>query len=433
MNASKSPTLPAIMLYLFFTLFLASCNYQSAPQAEENLAAQFSETGAVIPGILTARAKFGSSVAISGNTIVVGVPGDNGNTGSVYLMGPWFGGFAPFAKLIPSDGLSGDLFGSTVAVSGDTIMVGVPGKAGVFGKATGAVYIFGLNQPGFIRREIKKLVPSDNRPKGAFGSSLAMSGDFVAVGAPGVDQAYVFGRNQFGMNNWGQVRIIASGVSSGQHFGNSVAMSSDTLMVGAPNANVDINNDGIKELGVGAVHVFQKDQGGTDRWGEVKRLAAGDLAEFDGFGFSLAMHGDTLVVGTPFKASYRGAAYLFEHNQNGASSWGESKKLLASDGTNTELFGISVSTNGDDVIVGAPYEDHDTNGDGINELDVGAAYLFSRNADTWREVKKLIVADGAAHDRYGFAVAISDLRLAVGAPLDDKVATDSGNLYVEVR
>ncbi len=415
----------------------------------------FASQQKVIPFDQTGPDRFGFPLAMSGSLMVVGARDDNDSTGSAYLLSRNFAGeWSVFKKLVASDGAGFDRFGSAVAISGNTVVVGASSKNrdldgdGRLEQSVGSVYIFERDQGGKDNwGEAKKLVASDEQEFASFGQAVTISADIVAVGG-NLEQVYLFGRNVGGPNNWGEIKIVSNSDRQGrQNFGGSVAVSGDTLVVGAPIKNADINNDGSEELFVGAAYIFQKDQGGTDNWGEVKKLTASDVAAFDFFGQAVAISGDVVVIGTPgadhdtnndgVVESGAGAAYLFARNQGGTDNWGEVKKLVASDATSDAVFGGSVAVSSDVVVVGSSAENHDTNNDGTDESSVGAAYVFSRNQggfDNWGETKKLVAADGAGSDFYGAAVAISGKVIAVGAVLDDNSnGVDAGAIYIDER
>ena len=190
---------------------------------------------------------------------------------------------------------------------------------------------------------------------------MAISGDTVVVGASGKNSnagaAYIFERNAGGVENWGQVKKLTAGdAAAGDWFGVSVAISGDTVVVGA-----------IEEIrNAGAAYIFERNAGGAGNWGQVKKLIAGDAAAGDYFGGSVAISGDTVVVGAYGKNSYAGAAYIYERNAGGAGNWGQVKKLTAGDAAADDYFGYSVAISGDTVVVGAY---------GKNSLDRGRLHL----------------------------------------------------------
>jgi len=158
-------------------------------------------------------------------------------------------------------------------------------------------------------------------------------------------------------------------------------------------------------------------------------LTASDGAEQDIFGQSVAISGDTAVVGSPWDDEYSGSVYIFARNQSGTDLWGEVVKLTASDAAAGDLFGDSVAISGDTVVIGAPDDDDDGS-------DSGSAYIFVRNtggADNWGQVAKLTASDAAADDNFGDSVAISSDTVVVGARRNDDDGSDSGSAYIFVR
>ena len=226
---------------------------------------------------------------------------------------------------------------------------------------------------------MKKLLASAAQAGDLFGESVAISGDSAVVGAifedaggGGAGAAYVFERNQGGAGNWGEVtKLTASDAQGGDFFGQSVAISGDTAVVGAYREDAGGSD-------AGAAYVFQRNEGGADNWGEVKKLTASDAQAGDQFGISVAVSGDTAVVGASTEdagGDDAGVAYVFERDEGGAGNWGEVKKLTASDAQALDHFGFSVAVSGDTAVVGTP---------GLPFLfaeDAGAAYVFCSDND----------------------------------------------------
>jgi hypothetical protein len=282
------------------------------------------------------------------------------------------GNWGQVKKLTASDAQDDDEFGISVAISGDTAVVGARLEDGA-GTNRGAAYVFERNQGGPDDwGQAKKLTASDAEDSDYFGFSVAVSGDAAVVGAQAEDgatidrgAAYVYERDQGGAGNWGQVKkLTASDAASSDYFGSSVAVSGDTALVGA------LGEDGAGSER-GAAYVYERDQGGPGNWGQVKKLTASDAQDNDRF-FVAAVSGDTTVVGAQTEdgaGTDRGAAYVFERNQGGPDNWGEVEKLTASDAQDEDEFGGSVAVSGDTAVVGAYLED----GAGSNR---GAAYVF---------------------------------------------------------
>ena len=382
--------------------------------------------------------KFSVAVAIYGDTLVVGAFWDHVGTiadqGSAYVFErnydpanpgtPLADNWGEVKKLTASDGATDDRFGYSVAIWGDIVVVGCPLDNTGAVSDHGSAYLFARNQGGANNwGQVKKLTASDGAATDRFGYSVAICEDLVVVGAYWDDvagqtdqgSAYLFARNQGGADNWGQVKqLTASDGVTDDKFGVSVAIYGDTIVVGAFWDHVGANAD------QGSAYVFARNQGGVNNWGQVKRITASDGAASDNFGYSMALCGDTVVVGSPLDntgtVGDHGSAYLFARNQGGADNWGQVKKLIASDGVASDWLGYSVAIWGDTVVVGAYTADVGAN------IDQGSAYLYERNqggADNWGQVSKLTSSDGAQDDRFGQSAGIWGDWVVVGAYYHD--------------
>ncbi len=303
---------------------------------------------------------FGASVAISGSTAVAGAPyhtvGSNVDQGAAYVFVQNGTTWSQQAELTASDGATDDYFGSSVAISGDTVIGGAPGH--------NAAYVFAPT--GATWGQQAELTASDGG--GGFGSSVAASGSTVVVGAPYLTvgsnyeqgAAYVFAQNGTTWNQ--QAEPIASDGEAYDCFGLSVAVSGGTAVVGAP-----YRSFGSDYESVGVAYVFV--QNGTT-WNQQQELTASDFERYAMFGFGVAISGSTAVVGAPgqgFPSLMAGAAYLFVQ---GDGTWTQESELNPSDGKCCDLFGWSVSVSGNTALAGAPH--HKV---GRNNLQ-GAAYVF---------------------------------------------------------
>jgi uncharacterized protein (DUF2345 family) len=201
-----------------------------------------------------------------------------------------------------------------------------------------------------------------------------------------------------------QAELMASDGDFHDEFGYAVAISGSTAVVGAPD----------KRSAKGAAYVFVQ-SGST--WVQQAELAAADAARGDEFGLSVAISGSTVVVGAPYKHSYKGAAYVFVRS---GSTWSQEAELAASDRARGDLFGIPVALSGDTAVVGAPYKHSRT----------GAAYVFVRSGSTWSQQAELTASDRARLDLFGTSVAISGPTAVVGADAKDSY---KGAAYVFVR
>ncbi len=384
--------------------------------------------------------EFGHAVAVSGDLAVVGAPLDDdngGDSGAAYVFARNQDGadlWGQVAKLTPLDGSAAELFGYSVAISGDAVVVGAPFDDDACPLDilcnSGSAYLFKRNEGGRDAwGEVEKLNASDMGGGDEFGFAVAIDNDTVVVGAhfdddaaAGSGSAYVFERNEGGPDNWGEVeKLTALDGSAGDELGYSVAISGDRIAAGAPQGDATSSD-------VGTVYLFERNEGGIDAWGQVFEIAASDGAAGDEFGHSVSLYNDELAVGAARDADAgtdSGSAYVFERNQGGDDNWGQVQKLTASDAAAGDEFGWFVTIGGDAVAVGAHLAD--------NDPDEGAVYIFERHeggAGAWGEVQKLVAPDGATDDRFGFAGCLTPQFLLVGSPGDDDDGDSSGSAHV---
>jgi FG-GAP repeat/Bacterial Ig-like domain len=353
---------------------------------------------------------FGYSVAISGDTALVGAThdavGGNANQGSAYVFTRSGGSWSQQAQLTASDGAAGDWFGNSVAISGDTALVGAHNDT-VGGKASqGSAYVF--TRSGASWSQQAQLTASDGAVGDCFGSSVALSGDTALVGVPyssdkgSQGSAYVFTRSGASWSQ--QAQLTASDGAAGDWFGYSVAISGDTALVGAPFDSVGAN------YRQGSASVFTR-SGGS--WSQQAQLTASDGAVDVWFGYSVAISGDTALVGAYWDTvggnAYQGSAYVFTRS---GASWSQQAQLTASDGAYGDNFGYSVAISGDTALVGVH---NDTVGGNANQ---GSAYVFTRSGGSWSQQTQLTASDGAANDWFGYSVALSGDTALVGAYTD---------------
>ncbi|CAD5960121.1 Integrin alpha-9 [Planktothrix tepida] len=370
-----------------------------------------------------ANANFGNSVAISGDTAIVGAPKEDSGTGSSYIFqreadGTW----TQKPKLhvnynLQSDNYNGwsDYFGRAVAISGDTAIVGARVTL-LSEKETGSAYIFQREADGTWTK-VDQLQASDKQAYAAFGNSVAISGDTAIVGAPkedtGIGSAYIFQRKA-GSDKWTQkAQLQASDKLDSDFFGNSVAISGDIAIVGAPK----------EDKGTGSVYIFQREADGT--WTQKAKFQASDKQADANFGNSVAISGDIAIVGAPKEDKGTGSVYIFQRGADG--TWTQKAKFQASDKQADANFGNSVAISGDTAIVGAYYQDTDS------KQDAGSAYIFQREADgTWTQKAKLQASNKQAKAKFGNSVAISEDTAIVGACYQDTDSKqqDAGSAYI---
>ena len=258
--------------------------------------------------------------------------------------------------------------------------------------------------------ELAKLQASDAAADDAFGGSVSVSGDTAVVGASLDDHAggvwagsaYVFVRSG---GVWTQqAKLTASDAAANDWFGGSVSISGDTAVIGA---------DGDDHAGgdyAGSAYVFVRSEGA---WTQQAKLTASDAAEYDHFGSSVSVSGDTVVTG----ACGGESAYVFVRS---GGVWTQQAKLTASDGASLDYFGSSVSVSGDTAVIGAHDDDH------AGGYDAGSAYVFVRSAGVWTQQAKLTASDAAEYDGFGSCVSVSGDTVVTGA-------RGGGSAYVFVR
>ncbi len=445
---------------------------------------------------------FGRAVSVSGDTVVVGAPfeassatgvggdpSDNGAGGAgaayVFVRGGATWGQQAYLKASNTD--EGDEFGWSVALSGDTLVVGAPmedsGAVGVDGDQaddgalnSGAAYVFVRTGATWTQQAYLKAsnaAASDN-----FGFAVAVSGDTVVVGALTEDSsasgvngdennddelgsgaAYVFVRSG---TTWSQQAYLkASNPGANDLFGVSVAIAGDTVVVGASvedssATGVDGDQGDDSAVNSGAAYVFRRT--GTS-WAQEAYLKASNTEALDGFGIAVAISGDTIVVGAHVEsssatgvdgdqadngASAAGAAYVFERS---GTIWSQQAYLKASNTDAVDRFGVAVSISGDEIAVGALGEASAATGvDGVQGDDsatqAGAAYSFVRSGASWVQRAYLKASNTDPLDQFGSAVSVSAGTVVVGAHWEnggatgvdgnpaDESATDAGAAYV---
>lgn len=374
-----------------------------------------------IPEIYTGE--FGFSTAMDGEWAVIGAPrggGNSFNSGMVvlYKKNNTSQEWEEFKRIVPSDGEDFDYFGSSVDIHNNRIIVGAFREDSCCNRNEGTAYIFekdlgGTDNWGEVTRINGSSVNSNNE----FGFSVSIYDDVAVVGTPkdqnGTRQkagsAYVFHRNLGGPDNWGEMKqLIASDDTWNGEFGYSVSVHDDVIFVGAKFKWYN----GL--IGSGSVYIFQRDLGGADNWGELKKIVSDDIDRGDWFGSSIDISGDVAIIGAPNRSdltfgSRYGTAYIFAKDEGGPDNWGQVKKLLASTVDEENLFGMSVSLDGNRAVVGASGN--------FNVFD-GSAYVFEKDeggVNNWGEVKEIKASNAMNGVHFGHAVAIQGNDIFVGA------------------
>ena len=421
--------------------------------------------------------RFGYKVAMSGDTLAVAAvlegssaTGINGNqadnsaplSGAVYVFTKGAGGWSQQAYLKASNTEGNDLFGSSIVLSGDTLVVSAVaedsastgingGQANNSALGSGAVYVF--TRTNGVWAQEAYLKASNTEADDAFGWAVALSGDTLAVGAVtedstavGVDGSqadnaavdsgavYVFTRAG---GVWSQQAYIkASNTDAGDRFGYALALSGDTLTVGAQteaSAAVGVNGNQADNSAPssGAAYVFTRTAGA---WSQQAYLKASNTDPGDGFGGAVAISGDTLVVGAGTEASSAdgvngnqadnsavncGAAYVFTRT---SGVWTQQAYLKASNSGGADIFGSAAAVDGNRLVIGAFGEASTATGLNGNQGDdttvnTGAVYAFTRTSGVWTQ-QAYVKASNIGMGMFGSSLAISGDMFVVGALLE---------------
>ena len=361
---------------------------------------------------------YGYSIAAADDRVVVGayLNSDNGtDAGAAYVYEPDGSGGWEETRLTATGVASRDTYGFSVAVAGDRVVIAAQGDDDR-GVDAGAVYLYESDgSGGWVET---KLTATDAAAGDGFGRSVAVAGDRVVVGARGVDDngalsgaAYVYEPN--GSGGWAETKLTATDAAAGDGFGSSVAVAGDLVVVAAV-----LDDD--EGADAGAAYVYEPN--GSGGWAETKLTATDGESEYY-FGSDVAVAGDRVAVGAigaDDAGALSGAAYVYE--PNGSGGWSETK-LTATDAAAGDGFGSSVAVAGNRVIVSASSGDDE-------DADTGAAYVYEPDdSGAWVETK-LTASDSEADDNYGISVAATDGRIVIGAYGVDDRGTDAGAVYV---
>lgn len=315
--------------------------------------------------------------------------------------------------LLASDGQSDDMFGNSLAVSGDFAVFGTPQDDDI-NNNSGAAYIY--EKTGTTWNFSEKLTASDSESADRFGEAVDIDGDYIVVGAyqakngttENTGTAYIYKRN--GATWELQTKIYANDSEVADNFGKTVAISGEYIVVGAPN----------EDLGTGAAYVFHRSD---ETWTQVTKFIENDAEEWDYFANSVDIDGDYIVAGTWHNnaaGSNSGAAYIFYNN---GETWEFQAKLVADDASVDAAMGYSVAISGNSVVAGA----HAVEG------ATGAAYIFVRENTTWSQQAKLTANNGSGEDFFGKAVSISADYVIVGSQNHDMSKANEGSAYLYTR
>jgi len=376
--------------------------------SEDQKVAAGHDSGPIIPEFTD---WYGSSVSVDGNIAVIGAPWRDDKAGAAYVYtrpdstGEW----ELTDKLVGNPVLQGARFGRSVAVSGNTIVVGATGEAH-HGAGCGAAYIFMRSRSGRWVQRFKypdtRETTCGNLETWLIGRSVDIDGDNVVVGSPyyGDEEnlggaVKVFRRIRPG-RTWEEkftLEPMDLPNKSKRLFGYSVAVSGNSFVVGAPKDDY-FDADRTDSVAYFFLPFFSK-----DAWAKIPN-PADDLSEF---GYAVAVSDTTIVVGAPFdlRDPASGAAYVFRRN---GLTLNKERKLVPDNGYDLQNFGCAVAASGNSVVVG---------GRGVRLEHYGTAYLFEKKKGSWKQRARLLSTDREPMDYFGWDVAIDPHgTIVVGAP-----------------
>ena len=313
-------------------------------------------------------------------------------------------------ELTAADGARGDVFGYSVAVSGNTAIIGAAGRTIGNNPGQGAAYVFTCSGNPCTWTQQQELTAANGARDDEFGNSVAVSGTTAIIGAWGKNSlflpeavapqgaAYVFTCSGTPCTWTQRQELTAADGASGDEFGNTVAVSGNTAIIGAP----------YKNSYEGAAYVFTC-SGTPCTWTQQQKLTASDGARGHVFGYSVAVSGGTAIIGAIGNTSSRGAAYVFTCSGT-PCAWKQRQELTAADGANGDVFGTRIAVSGATAVIGAPGKTI-----GSNSLQ-GAAYVFTCSGTlcTWTQQQELTATDGASRDQFGTRVAVSGNTVIIG-------------------
>ena len=353
---------------------------------------------------------FGWSAAVSGDTALVGAPlhrvGGAAGVGAVYVFTRSGGLWTSSGRLVAADGAANDQFGTSVALEGETALVGAPSHKVGSVTSAGAVYVFSRAGGAWTQQAV--LTAAGAADYDFFGKTVAVSGDTALVSATGralegrenAGVVYVFARSA---GVWSQQAELAlPAPATDDQFGISLDLDGDTALVGSYwRATGDLPK-------TGTARVFTR-SGGV--WTQQAELTAPAPAAGDQFGFEVALLDEVALVGAPFRdigaTEDAGAAYVFTHS---GGVWTQQAELTAPAPAKSDELGLSVALSAERALVGAPLRDS-----GGNE-NAGAAYVFTRTGTDWTRQAELTAPDGAPGDWFGWPVALAGTTALIGAP-----------------
>ena len=312
-------------------------------------------------------------------------------------------------------------FGWSVSLSGNAGIITAPHETTVKGVNAGTAFIYDLSSnPPSMRQQ---LIPSDGEAFENFGYAASIDSTVAIVSAIGSREkgpysgsVYIY---RYNGSMWiEEAKLTASDGKPGDFFGQSVAVKGNLAIIGA------YQSEG-KTVKTGAAYIFRFK---GNKWIEEAKIYSNDGTPNSYFGFSVALGKDgTAIVGAygaDGKSSKSGAAYTFELI---GGEWKQTGKLISPDGETGDKYGYSVAIHKDLAIVGAYHKK-------VSSNNFGAAYIYKRRGETWKEEVRLKQSTGTKHDYFGVSVDIRDAAALIGSSRFDKeTLKEVGAIYVFLK
>ncbi|MDP7087592.1 MAG: FG-GAP repeat protein [Phycisphaerales bacterium] len=376
------------------------------------------EVQEINPNDVAEYGSFGIDLALDGDTVVIGSPGNDflgldSGVSWVFVRG-CDGEFTELQTVIGSDTAWFDEFGYSTALHGEVMVVGSRHHDAGSEVDSGAAYVFAPDDDGTWIETAKLTAPSPEMGA-SFGWSVATDGDTIVIGANKADgdegRVYVFDRDG---DNWiFTAELVGSGIDAGDHFGRAVDVDGDTIAVGCPYYAAGCGGSNR----CGSLFIFDLDEG---VWGEVDRLTPSDQANEDYFGWKVSIDGDRLLTTSIYDDDMgwqSGSGYVFDRIDG---VWTEQFKLVPSNGDVQDMAGQCCRLQGDVAVLGGWYGNDDK----------GAAWVWRQNGSVWSEVAELNASDGQTSDIFGRSIGLDGDSVLVGANWHDADGVaDAGAVY----
>ncbi|MCZ6858187.1 MAG: choice-of-anchor B family protein [Gemmatimonadetes bacterium] len=346
----------------------------------------------IVPGVVHAQG-YATAVAAGDGEVFVAEPLNELREGSVFVYRPSGGEWREVAQLRASDAIVGDHFGRALGWSGNTMISG----ATVVNETTGAAYVFTKDGSG-TWRETARLQPAELSPGDAFGRVIAMTDDVAMISAWGYEgsRGGVFAYRRQPNGSWQRDgTLTASDAAENDWFGRSIAVEGDLAVIGASRKNEN----------TGAAYVLRRE---GNQWVEEAKLDVAGLVPNSQFGSAVAIHDGLAFVGAPGNFQVPASVYVFAQDAE-TGEWSQDSRLAAFDAGPGSFFGTTITSDGNDVWVGAS---------GVSTF-TGGVYRFRRSADgEWIGSNKLAVSGLKMRGQFASTLSVAG-DLAVGGATGD--------------